>query len=404
MLPTISFNLQAQLPFIIKKNRIDNHPSLKALSSSAVITGDTYQIFKAPVSPYNMNSTIYDTVNQVLSFVPLVTIALGLVFNTLCFIIFRFHPEFKKMSSMVYLSIVVVADTLSLFGWNLDHFTVTNFNIHMEFVNLFLCKFISFFQYFLLQFSGTILSMVSIDRFVTIRTTPGSFYAKLPFGTAKSACAWSLIIATLLFILNVHILILNGFYTDQQFRNRTLNESNETELYLYAPSQLKCYIYKSGFRLFPVWDQVHLLLYNFIPGGIMLVFNILLIKTTLLPSRRVGSKPMNSSDVNAARKKKNLTVSLLVVTFAFIIQTYPATVGFGYMSDYLFTLDHGQLTLNILDYFAFSYHVSMFFFTFVSHRKFRQIVVHYLNALLHIRPEAVSETRTETEANLPTFA
>lgn len=314
-----------------------------------------------------------------LSFIPLLWIAMGLVFNTICFVIFRFTPEFRKMSSMVFLSFVVIIDTFSLFNWNFKKFTIPRYGWEIEYLSIFTCKVFAFFQYYLLQASAFLLCFVSIDRFITIRTTPGSFFSKLPFGTVKSAYAWAGGIMTCLFIFNFHILILNGYYPDPEQRNRTVNGSNGTyiEEYTYHYSSLVCNVYKTtGFRLFPVWDQIHLFLYNFIPGAIMLLFNLLLIYTTLIPSKKDKHKKLSASDIKAAKKKRNLTLSLLVVTFAFIVLTFPSTIGYGYFSDYLFSTDFGPLLLYCLDYLSFFNHVSIFFFTFMTHRKFRKIVVY----------------------------
>lgn len=188
-------------------------------------------------------TNIYSQIDSVLSaFVPLTIIALGLIFNTLCFLIFRFTSQFKRMSSMVYLSFVVIVDTLSLFDWNLSHYLKPTFNIHMEYIDVFTCKFFGFHQYYLLQASGFLLSFVSIDRFVSIRKTPGSIYSRLPFGTPKSAFFWSVAIMLILFIMNMHILILSGFYQYPV-------ESNNTNLTYPTAPELVCNVYPNGFTV-----------------------------------------------------------------------------------------------------------------------------------------------------------
>lgn len=332
-----------------------------------------------------------------MSFIPLVIIGLGLVFNTICFLIFRFTPEFRKMSSMVFLSFVCVCDTLSLFNWNIKHYTKPNFGFEIEYVNLFTCKVFTFGQYYLLQASGFLLCFVSIDRFITIRTTPGSFFSKLPFGSVKSAYAWAAGIMTVLFILNSHILILNGYYRDPVNRNRTVTGPNGTyiETYPYVNPKPICYRYRSGFRVYPTWDKVHMFFYSFIPGTIMAVFNILLIYTTLRPNKQA----MSSADVKAAKKKRNLTVSLLVVTSAFIVLTFPSTIAYGYFSDYLYTVPYGRFLLELFDYFSFFNHVCMFFFTFITHQKFRNIVLFYASRMLCFKSETVARLKTYVDGN-----
>lgn len=196
-------------------------------------------------------SNIYDQIDLVLSFIPLVIIGCGLITNTICFFVFRFSDQFKTMSSMVILSFVVILDTLSLFDWNLNHYLQPNFGFSMEYLNLFTCKFVLFIQYFSLQSSAFLLSFVSIDRFVTIRKIPGSIYSRLPFGTVKSAFFWSMGIVLAIFILNMHILILNGYYKDPviRLRNVTVGNITYTEPYVYQKAKLVCYVYKTGFTV-----------------------------------------------------------------------------------------------------------------------------------------------------------
>lgn len=350
---------------------------------------------------------VYDDALRISSFIPMLWICMGVVFNSCCFLIFRLTPEFSKMSSMVFLSFVVVSDTLSLFNWNFKKFTVPRFGWNIETLNVFTCKVFAFGQYFLLQSSAFLLCFVSIDRFITIRTTPGSFFSKLPFGTVKTAFAWSIGIMSTLFIMNIHILILNGYMTDIDIRNRTVNGTNGSnqsliETYVYQYPQLVCNTYKSGFPLFPVWDQVNLFFYNFIPGSVMFLFNILLIYTTLIPSKKDKHKKLSASEVKAAKKKRNLTVSLLVVTSAFVILTFPATIGFGYFGDYLYTTDYGLFMLYCLDYLSFFNHISIFFFTFMTHRKFRKIVMYNVSKVICcMKPDLIAKLRAEA-GNQPT--
>lgn len=152
----------------------------------------------------------------------------------------------------------MIIDTLSLFDWNLNHYLKPVFHLDMEFLNMFTCKVFSFGQYYLLQASGFLLSFVSIDRFVAIRTTPGSIYSKLPFGTNKSALGWSIFWLVVLFIFNGHILILIGYYPDPELRNITVASFNQTYnySYWYQSSSVVCGAYRTGFLFYPTWNRL----------------------------------------------------------------------------------------------------------------------------------------------------
>ena len=69
-------------------------------------------------------------------------------------------------------------------------------------------------QYFSLQSSGFLTCLLTIDRFITLSSTPGSFYSKLPFSSPKSVATWSIGIITFFFLLNIHILFFYGYFED----------------------------------------------------------------------------------------------------------------------------------------------------------------------------------------------
>jgi hypothetical protein len=345
-----------------------------------------------------MSMNVFDEWDLRLSVIPIITAVVGVVTNTTCFIIFRFHPEFKKMSSMIFLSFLVVADTLSLFDWNLKHYFELNFDIIPELANIFTCKFLSFIQYASLQSSGFLLSFMTIDRFVTIRAIPGSSYNKLPFATTKSAYAWSIGIVCVIAVINSHLLILNGYYEDPVLKNRTvliINKNgsllNTTEEYLYQNPNIVCYLYKDGFTVSPTWDTVEMFLYSFIPAAIMLTFNFLLIYTTLMPTN-TGLAVSRQDSVRSNRalaKKRRLTISLIVITFSYIVLTLPSTIGWSFLMNWMYeTLPWANLTLNIMDYLSFLNHASVFFTCFLTNYKFREVILNY--SKISINPHTIS--------------
>ena len=83
-----------------------------------------------------------------LSFIPIVIISLSCIGNLSAFLIFRLNKRMKKITSMVYLSFIVLIDILALLTWNLDHFLKPNFGFEIEDVNLFTCSFFTFIQFF----------------------------------------------------------------------------------------------------------------------------------------------------------------------------------------------------------------------------------------------------------------
>ena len=149
-------------------------------------------------------------INAFIAHFNLIPICLGLVGNTICFLIFRFHSSFNRMPSMVFLSFVAVTDTIALFEWNLNHFTVLVYGVDISMSSLAFCRIYTFTQYVVIESSALILSMMCIDRYVTVVSMPGSFMSKLPFRTNRTAFIWSLGIVIFTILLNFHQILFLG--------------------------------------------------------------------------------------------------------------------------------------------------------------------------------------------------
>jgi hypothetical protein len=238
----------------------------------------------------------------------LIILFLGFFGNTITLLIFRLDDELKNMSSMVILSFCCITDMLSLLTWNLDHWLEPNFNFTIESLNIHTCKFFVFIQYFSLQSSALLLSFVCIDRYFCVISRPGSLVSKLPFGTLRSSITWSSCIIGSIFLLNSYIL----------FMNRAVNEKNE----------LSCYKLSTGYKIFPQWEVIHIVIYPCTAVLIMFIFNSLLVKNVFDLSRNM----LNIQSVHEkkkAAKRINTTKSLLFITCVFILMTLPSTIRFG---------------------------------------------------------------------------
>ena len=308
------------------------------------------------ISNYSTNYTTIETngstkiLQTVFSYFPLIILLLGVCFNAFTFIII--YKKMRKITSMIYISYISVNYTLSLFTWNLDEFLLSNFGFRIEYLNIINCKIFMFIQLFSLQSSGFLLTMLTIDRYVTIISTPGSFISRLPFRTPKSAHFWSLVLIGLVFILNCHILILNGTYVEKK------TNSNSTFF------KFICNIYSNGFKLFPIWDNVHMILYNLIPFIIMIIFNMLLIRKIRTSFKDKNSK-INSKQENIKRN----VISILVITFLFLIMTTPVSVAYGFFYEQL-----SKIVLSTLDELSFLNNSTLFFTCFFTNLKFRRVI------------------------------
>jgi hypothetical protein len=235
------------------------------------------------------------------------------------------------------------------------------------------CKFFQFIQYFSLETSGLLLSFVCIDRYFTVMNRPGSFINKLPFGTIRSSLIWSILILFFIFLLNSLLFIDRA----KNYENKTLLIDNFT-LIISIQSSFDMETLITGFKLFPNWDQIHVILYPSIPVCIMFIFNILLIKKTV-------SLYKNKRSNHHTSKKRNLTWSLLYITFLFIIMTLPSSVAYGFFDDFFNSTKSLQSVIVILDYLSFLNRSTLFFDCFLTNIIFRKNVIKKLKKLGLIR-------------------
>ena len=349
----------------------------------------------------NTLSNSIDIFGLVFACLPIFIIFIGLIGNIGALLVFRLEKDLKKISSMVILSFVVCTDTASLFTWNVDHFYVYFFGIYYEFLSLFLCRTMVFVQYFSLQSSGFLYALLCIDRYVTVASLPGSFLSRLPFSTPKSAFRWSISILILIAIINSHILFLNGYVsspTDQSAnetttRNPYLNHNHDEDI-----NPFHCYIYKTGFLLSPTWDQVQTFMYSIIPGSVMIFFNILVIAKTLQfdPSLRKHDK----NEIKNMKKKRQMTFSLLVISFSFIILTLPSSLFYGFVS-----LDNVSLYNKIgasLDFFGWFNHASVFITTLFTNLRFRNKVKYFFSRICFMKLNSSPSFSTTFQTSIRT--
>ena len=329
--------------------------------------------------PAELNIPILENLELIIIYTPFLLIALGVTGNSAVLFFITKSKSLRKMSSMIILIFVSIVDTLSLFVWNLDHYYLYYNGKNYEELNIYLCRIMNFIQYFSLQSSGFLLSLLSIDRFITIASTPGSFVSKLPFRTPKSVTIWSACTIMFMFILNSHILFLNGYQDSPSLSNKTMDEMTNSSLYsneklLIKSNEINCGKYKTGFDLYKEWNILNIYVYSFIPTGSMLLFNSLLIYKTY------GIKN-NKTDTNSNRiqnKKRKMTISLLMISLSFLFLTLPGSIFYGYLiRNYKAKLTN--LIGSCLNFLTFFNHSSLLLNLLIFNYKFRGVFLSKFN-------------------------
>lgn len=295
----------------------------------------------------------------------------GVAGNLVCFLVLATSKDLKRMSYAIYLMYCSLVNTLSLFQWNFNHFLKPFFYFTIEDTSLFSCRLFSFLQYFSLQSGAYILSWMCIDRYVSVIAMPGSLAARLPFSTPKTAHFWSALTMTIVSALNLHILILNGYYDPPEWRNVTVNHT-VVATYLYQNPDYHCYSYSPTFSLFPVWEKLHLYFYTIVPFTLMITFNLMLIlKSLWRPASSSSKVVIRTTAIKANVEKRRLTCSLLFITMSFLVMTSPGNIAYGYFED-TYNTPQFRIVLHYLDWFSFLFQASFFFQCYLTNKQFKK--------------------------------
>ncbi|CAF0914340.1 unnamed protein product [Adineta ricciae] len=258
-------------------------------------------------------SSFYRIVIRCLSFYALILVIIGTLGNFLTIIVLC-RRNLRRFVTMRYLIAVSVCDIISLYGWNLNNFykfTISSNGTNLEEKSLVHCRVMSYLTFVGLQLSSWCLTAVSLDRCLSLYfLTWKHKYGKL--ARTKYHIAFLAIICLL---LNSHILFVNGFRTGP------------------PENTIRCYRTRSNkFYIYPQWERVHLVVYNLCPFIIMLSCNTYIIHATIRSARiRTIRRAANGSSkgvFSGASRHRQLSIMLMLVTFAFVILTLPSCIYF----------------------------------------------------------------------------
>lgn len=255
----------------------------------------------------------------------LLLIIVGTIGNGLTVLILL-RPNLRRYTTMRYLTAVAMADLCSLYSWNLNLFykhLINPYQNDLEDSSMIGCRLISFIGFVSLQLSSWYLTLVSIDRCLNIYF----LFWNRRFGR-PSRSTWIILSITLIvLLLNSHLLFYNGFYEEN-----CVAIGKRTCFTCYARPDDRHYI-------FPKWEKVHVIIYNFIPFSIMLVSTCFIIRRSI-PSKRIqrtlSTDSKNFSRTNfRQRKQRQVTYILLSVIFLFVLLTTPVMIYNVFLRNHL---------------------------------------------------------------------
>lgn len=240
-----------------------------------------------------------------------------------------------RQSTFIFLGFIRIADVISLYEWNLKNFLQPFFNINLEYKSLWLCKAYLYTQFTSLKLSSLFLVIMITERYLNIKYT---IWIQNHL-TRKSTVVLSIMLIIYVLLMDSPLIYFNGYIES-----------------LNGTSHIKCYDSKQG-EIFPLWKQMHSLIYSFIPCLYLILLLPLIIIAYKSNIILIVKKLYN-------RESNSLIIRIMVMSVFFIILTLPSSIC-GYFYEILHSSNLGKKTLLWTDSLLFTYHAFNFiFFTF----------------------------------------
>ena len=277
---------------------------------------------------------LIDAESLIVAYYSLILMVVGTLLNLLTFIVLcqRTFRDTAAKPTLHFVRTIALFDILMLYGWNLDHYLTTMHNFHILSYSIASCKWITFISYFTPQASAWLRVFVCLDRYLSLSNLHRTW-----FNHSKSVLIIIVSIAMTSALLNLHLLLFA----------------------CYRRANGKISVDASFYHIYPMWDYVHLVVYNCLPFIAMTILNCAVIHR-LIRLRQTSVISRSQSQHWA------ITVTLVITSSLFLLMTIPSTVAFAF-----FPLANRTL-LRFLDGILYTYHITSFpiyFFTFGDFRR-----------------------------------
>lgn len=110
-----------------------------------------------------------------------------------------------------------------------------------------------------------------------------------------------------------------------------------------------------------------------VPSGALIIINLAIIyKATKFDRAHKSNQdaPNVIIEAQGVRRKQEMTKTILIITFLYIVAAFPSNLVNGYFLLNVMNMDEGQLILNIVASVQFSYPAFNFFILYFSNKRF----------------------------------
>jgi hypothetical protein len=281
-----------------------------------------------------LTNDIYQQIRTIIVYSFILIIILGIVFNTLAFIVFS-RKRFKRTVFATYFRFLIITDTLSLL-MPLNKILEINYNIYIEKISNTLCKLRMYVPYVISPISAWILVIISLDRWMSI-VISNKFLIRKKSGFQILICI--LIIG---FNLIFYTPSLSFGLEEIKFIDNLTNESS------------KMYSCSSNLTLLSWMDAFQ---GCFLPFSLMISFSCLTIIFIFNTRKKTIISTTNNNNKQSSIKKRDIRFAIVSVSVnvIFLILNSPFTL--------VNLLDDSTMDQTIYD-FLLSIRLFLYYFNF----------------------------------------
>jgi hypothetical protein len=249
------------------------------------------------------NSLTYSHVNftrWISSIISPIILVAGGVGNIISFIVLL-RARLRRQTTSIYLAVICVAEMGTCYTGLLRQFLLDAFDLDIRTINSFTCRTHIYFTYVFLRLAPLLLALVTLQRYF--------YVSQRAICSLKSTCIQLICLLLVVCFAELHLFI---FYDLTYPDTRPRSDHIPFECTVDKIHHKNYYKFRSL-----IYPKLALVAYTIIPLTIIIVGNVLLVRTVRRASKRSHSR---------TQKKRSVTRMLYAVSVLYTVLTSPASI------------------------------------------------------------------------------
>ncbi|UJR27666.1 hypothetical protein I4U23_008946 [Adineta vaga] len=228
-------------------------------------------------------------------------ILLGCAIGNIISFMVLLRPRLRRQTTSIYLAVLCVAEMGTCYTGLLRQFLLDAFNLDIRLINSFTCRTHIYLTYVFLRLAPLLLALVTLQRYLYVSQRAAC--------SLRSTCVQLFCLFLFVCLAELHLFI---FYDLTYSDTRPRTDDVPFECTVDKVHHKSYYEFRSK-----IYPKLALVAYTVIPLAIIILGNVLLVRTVRQASKRSRS---------TTRKKRSVTRMLYAVSVLYTVLTSPASI------------------------------------------------------------------------------